>query len=68
MKLSLGGWRTKLGEELSKINLKFVQLPCEMTSTDLLQFMLPDFLVDYFNVVSVSNIDEILDLYFEDKI
>lgn len=57
-----------LGEELSKINLKFVELPCEMTSTDLLQFMLPDFLVDYFDVGSANNTDEILHLYFEEKI
>ena len=47
-----------LGEELSKINLKLFELPCEMTSTDLLQFMLPDFLVDHFDVDSANNTEE----------
>jgi len=39
-----------------------------MTSIDLLKFMLPDFLVDHFEVVSANNTEEILHLYFEEKI
>lgn len=38
-----------------------------MTSIDLLKFMLPDFLVDYFEIVSAVNSKENLHLYFEEK-
>jgi hypothetical protein len=38
-----------------------------MTPIDLLKFMLPDFLVDHFEVVSTTNTEEILHLYFEEK-
>lgn len=38
-----------------------------MTSIDLLKFMLPDFLVDHFEVVSANNAQEILHLYLEEK-
>ena len=38
-----------------------------MTSVDLLKFMLPDFLVDYFEIVSAVNTQEHLHLYFEEK-
>ena len=38
-----------------------------MTSIELLKFMLPDFLVDHFDVVSASDTQEILHLYFEEK-
>ncbi|MNQ58117.1 hypothetical protein D3C85_723070 [compost metagenome] len=38
-----------------------------MTPTELLKFMLPDFLVDHFEVVSTANTEEILHLYFEEK-
>ena len=38
-----------------------------MTSIDLLKFMLPDFLVDYFEIVSATNSEENLHLYFEEK-
>jgi hypothetical protein len=38
-----------------------------MTSIDLLKFILPDFLVDYFEIVSAVNSEENLDLYFEEK-
>jgi hypothetical protein len=38
-----------------------------MTS-ELLKLVLPDFLVDHFEVVSVANTEEILNLYFEEKI
>ena len=34
---------------------------------DPLKFMLPDFLVDYFEVVSTTNTEEILKLYFKKK-
>jgi len=39
-----------------------------MTPIDLLKFMLPDFLVEHFDVVSTTNTEEILHLYFEEKI
>lgn len=39
-----------------------------MTALELLKFMLPDFLVDHFEVVSTSNTEEVLHLYFEEKI
>ena len=38
-----------------------------MTSIDLLKFMLPDFLVEHFKVVSANNSEETLHLYFEEK-
>ncbi|NRT13659.1 transposase [Flavobacterium sp. 14A] len=38
-----------------------------MTSIDLLKFMLPDFLVDNFEVVSILNYEYNLHLYFEEK-
>ena len=38
-----------------------------MTSIDLLKFMLPDFLVDHFEVVSANETQEILHLHFEEK-
>lgn len=39
-----------------------------MTPLELLKFMLPDFLVDHFEVVSTTNTEEALHLYFEEKI
>jgi hypothetical protein len=36
-----------------------------MTSIDLLKFKLPDFLVDYFEIVTAVNIEEHLHLCFE---
>lgn len=39
-----------------------------MTPIELLKFMLPDFLLDHFDVVSTSNTEEKLHLYFEEKI
>lgn len=39
-----------------------------MTPIELLKFMLPDFLVDHFEVISTTNTEEILHLYFEEKI
>ena len=38
-----------------------------MTPIALLKFILPDFLVDHFEVVSTTNTGEILHLYFEEK-
>lgn len=38
-----------------------------MTFIDLLKLMLPDFLVEHFEVVSATNTQEILHLYFEEK-
>ena len=38
-----------------------------MTPIDLIKFMLPDFLVDHFEVVSSTNTEEILHLYFEEN-
>lgn len=38
-----------------------------MTSIELLKFMLPDFLVEHFKVVSANNSEETLHLYFEEK-
>jgi hypothetical protein len=38
-----------------------------MTSIELLKFMLPDFLVEHFEVVSANNSEETLHLYFEEK-
>ena len=38
-----------------------------MTPIDLLKLMLPDFLVDHFEVVSCTNTEEILHLYFEEN-
>jgi hypothetical protein len=39
-----------------------------MTSIDLLKFMLPDFLIENFEIVSTSNSEENLHLYFEEKV
>ncbi|QKJ65022.1 transposase [Flavobacterium sp. M31R6] len=39
-----------------------------MTPIDLLKFMLPDFLVDHFEVISATNTEEIVHLYFKEKI
>lgn len=38
-----------------------------MTPIDLLKLMLPDFLVDHFEVVSSTSTEEILHLYFEEN-
>lgn len=38
-----------------------------MTSVELLKFMLPDFLVDNFEITSAANSEENLHLYFEEK-
>ena len=38
-----------------------------MTSIDLLKFKLPDFLVDYFAIVSAVNSEEHIHLYFEEN-
>ena len=38
-----------------------------MTPIELLKFMLPDFLVEHFEVVSSTNTEEILHLYFEEN-
>jgi hypothetical protein len=38
-----------------------------MTPLELLKFMLPDFLVEHFEVVSTTNTEEVLHLYFEEK-
>jgi hypothetical protein len=38
-----------------------------MTPIELLKLMLPDFLVDHFEVVSTTNTEEILHLYFEEN-
>jgi hypothetical protein len=38
-----------------------------MTSVDPLKYMLPDFLVDSFEIVSVVNSEENLHLYFEEE-
>ncbi|TPG44324.1 transposase family protein [Flavobacterium pectinovorum] len=38
-----------------------------MTPIELLKFMLPDFLVEHFEVVSSTNSEEILHLYFEEN-
>ena len=39
-----------------------------MTTIDLLKFMLPDFLVEHFEVISTISTEEVLHLYFEEKI
>jgi hypothetical protein len=39
-----------------------------MIPIELLKFMLPHFLVDNFEVVSTTNTEEVLHLYFEEKI
>ncbi len=39
-----------------------------MTSIDLLKFMLPDFLIENFEIVSAANSEENLHLYFEEKV
>jgi hypothetical protein len=39
-----------------------------MTSIDLLKFMLPDFLIENFEIVSAANSEENLPLYFEEKV
>lgn len=39
-----------------------------MTPIELLKFMLPDFLVDHFEVVSTTNTEEVLHLYFKEKL
>lgn len=38
-----------------------------MTPIDLLKLMLPDFLVDHFEVISATNTEEVLHLYFEEN-
>ncbi|MEZ7503733.1 transposase [Flavobacterium sp. Arc2] len=38
-----------------------------MTSIDLLKFMLPDFLIENFEIISATNSEENLHLYFEEK-
>ncbi|MBF6653109.1 transposase, partial [Flavobacterium columnare] len=38
-----------------------------MDPITLLKLMLPDFLVDYFEIISVDNSEENLHLYFEEK-
>lgn len=38
-----------------------------MTSIDLLKFTLPDFLIEHFEIVSTTNSEENLHLYFEEK-
>ena len=38
-----------------------------MTPIELLKLMLPDFLVDHFEVVSATNTEEVLHLYFEEN-
>jgi hypothetical protein len=38
-----------------------------MTSIDLLKFMLPDFLIENFEIVSATNSEENLHLYFGEK-
>ena len=38
-----------------------------MTPIELLKLMLPDFLVDHFEVVSATNTEEILHLHFEEN-
>jgi len=38
-----------------------------VTSVELLKFMLPDFLIDHFEVVSTTQSEEVLHLYFEEK-
>jgi hypothetical protein len=39
-----------------------------MTPLELLKFMLPDFLADHFEVVSTTNTEDVLHLFFEEKI
>ncbi|SDY07616.1 ISAon1 family transposase N-terminal region protein [Flavobacterium degerlachei] len=39
-----------------------------MTSIDLLKFILPDFLIENFEIVSAANSEENLHLYFEEKV
>ena len=39
-----------------------------MPPIELLKFMLPDFLAEHFEVVSTTNTEEVLHLYFEEKI
>ncbi|MEZ7500238.1 hypothetical protein QO200_16000 [Flavobacterium sp. Arc3] len=39
-----------------------------MTSIDLLKFMLSDFLIENFEIVSAANSEENLHLYFEEKV
>ncbi|WP_371567081.1 hypothetical protein [Flavobacterium frigidarium] len=39
-----------------------------MTSIDLLKFMLPNFLIENFEIVSATNSEENLHLYFEEKV
>lgn len=38
-----------------------------MTTVDLLKFMLPDFLIEHFEVVSFTQSEGVLHLYFEEK-
>jgi hypothetical protein len=38
-----------------------------MTPIDLLKFMLPDFLVEHFEIISSTNTEEVLHLYFEES-
>ncbi|MDI1306525.1 MAG: transposase [bacterium] len=38
-----------------------------MIPLDLLKFMLPDFLAEHFEVVSTTNTEEVLHLYFEES-
>lgn len=39
-----------------------------MTSIDLLKFMLPDFLIETFEIVSTTNSEEKSHLYFKEKV
>jgi hypothetical protein len=39
-----------------------------MTYIDLLKFMLPDFLIENFEIISAANSEENLPLYFEEKV
>jgi hypothetical protein len=39
-----------------------------MTYIDLLKFMLPDFLIENFEIISAANAEENLPLYFEEKV
>ena len=38
-----------------------------MKTLDLLKFMLPDFLIENFEIVSATNSEENLHMYFEEK-
>jgi hypothetical protein len=59
------GSGTKPGRVLEKKNI-FASLTLRYDSIDLLKFMLPDFLIDNFEIVSATNSEENLHLYFEE--